>query len=356
MCPLHLVGNVSSLNDTRNGKNSSGVHLTDYFSAVTHYELLLWCSLSGFMTVLSFLCYIFLTYALYITHRRKSGACVLIAHSVFIEFQLSLIHAPLFIATVFSLHRGVKIYAEFCRYSQMMYWVTLAALNWSILTLAINRFVAVSASRYYSAFTKTRLLLSIVVVVWLIGAGCEIPAYFGPFAGRAPPVGPCTRVKIRMKSEILASLQAWLSTYFPLGAAGFLYMSICIMTLSTDLRKRLALCRSNSVVPLPLTVSPAHRRRMRITRMLFFSVLWNVACFLPGPIIRLYPRFSVTPARQLWIAMIMQCGYAFNPVRTESFVYTMQLFPWAILLDRLWRSAERSRGSLVWAASTDTRR
>lgn len=113
--------------------------------------------------------------------------------------------------------------------------------------------------------------------------------------------------------------------YFPLGAAGALYIFIYINALITTLREKLKKRIGPAANGHPMeerlkqtAITPAKsfHRRFKLMRMLFFSVLWYLACFLPAPLLfQFNPKLMFGNAvRQLWVKTLLHYGCAWNPV------------------------------------------
>ena len=309
-----------------------------------------WCILSIVICFSgSFLLILLLVTSFLHRHRpaiHNSSARYLLIHLLSLELFLLLISHPL--QTVLSHVRMTQPLLTSlslpCRGIVLVHASTTYAENWSILAVALNRFIALEIPVHYDHCSSPRCNAALILIPWIIGVGCTLPAYFGARMDFlvSPDNGGCYQQAHNTSGYLQLEFAA--GVYVPIVLTGVLYF--LLLWQLTPSRHRQVTPHVLPLTPVQITVTVGRRthvallpplsgratghgcasgfraRQIAVTRMLLVSFVWYCVCFVPGPIVTAsFPQlFSGTGDNrwkgvvlQLWLTKtLLLCGYAWK--------------------------------------------
>lgn len=265
------------------------------------------------MLVVSVFSCLLILYALFFERHLHRNAAILIIHNVFIELKLTLVDFSLFVHNVVLVFNGGMVDPSFCAVTQYMYWSTVSVWHWDVFALAVNRFAAMFLPHIYGRLTRKLVLVFGILAAWVIGFAVNVPLYIrlsGTF-GVVGPLGVCHIKTVR--SFVAVAIQASLSMYVPLTAAVVLYLSIFVKVYLTTPH---IISPVNGTVALASRANASRKRRMKVTQVLFLSVLCYLVCFILVNCIRAWNNQLIrrSALAQLWISSLPHYGCAWAPV------------------------------------------
>ncbi|OQV26001.1 hypothetical protein BV898_00135 [Hypsibius exemplaris] len=279
--------------------NLSITALPGLLSPLKQVELFLWII---FTTLLCFVGVINNTLVLLVTWPKTNGTTglnLLIFHFIFINLFICLFNIPVSIFMILAKQAGFVPDPAACQYIQTLYTTGFDAVNWSDAFLASSRFVVFFFPHNYQAWTTKTANFGIIMLTWFVSFGAVLPVAFG-MGGKMLmlPLGQCV--------------------YLPLGPLGkFFTASMSLPYGIASLGSLLILCKTCHVSRLYGMVSDRHRRimvhRIRLAKMLLFTILWSVICSVPLGVITLnfQSMFVENPVSVLWLrtCLASQCGF-----------------------------------------------
>lgn len=252
--------------------------------------------------------------------KLRTGSGFLIAHLLFIEAQLCIVHMFILSITTYYIVPYTALSDTFCRYTLIGYYSSIYALNWTALMIGINRFVAVFFPHKYSLWSKQSVVVTMAVLSWAIALTLNFLEFTGTILKHeaTPPWGTCGIIVFRMSSYLAMVSFAQAG---PVSLLGALYLIILggigIRTIQHHRKVR----EGSSGKGAATVNSSLMRRRYRSAVMLFVAYLWYTSCLMPAPVAAtLYPlQYTSYPLLSLFLRALLLFGYATNPVsRTPS--------------------------------------
>lgn len=166
-----------------------------------------WWILNLLLLCLAFSLFSMLLSALLIQGQLKSGSGLLILHQVLAEGQMAIVHFFLFLLVTYKSQTSFYVNDSFCHHYYSSYMITVAACQYGIMILALNRFVALFFPSAYKSWTRTWVLGIMVASSWFYGIICHIYFYFGR-AGGEPIVSKAYELSFLRLRELGRAEQA----------------------------------------------------------------------------------------------------------------------------------------------------
>ncbi|OQV19699.1 hypothetical protein BV898_06240 [Hypsibius exemplaris] len=317
MAAFYNFSLVSRGNHTTSISNSSISHF-GVPAWVTYQQALLWwyvitmliCALTGTVNIL-------LVAVIRRNRFLRSGSGLVIGHLACLECLASTINLPVHYTTMFTPQFGLKANAVSCAVMQIFMVTTYTAVDWTLLLLAVNRFVAVVFPHSYNWIASKKVSRIGLVSIWLFAISLNAPFCFdveNRFSA-TPPWLSCGFAQSRPGEFDFRSLQAALSVFVPLALVGPLYLSVLMKSVMLwQARMRMApILNRNSQAWFD---QRNQRRRLNTAKILF--VCWSVyfVSFFWTNIINKFAGALMirSPVVQLWSRTGFVIGYLIHPI------------------------------------------
>ena len=291
-----ITGNLTTLNQvSRNVSN-----LTHYDS----HELLAW------IIVIALLCFagiITSILALIVTWPRRNGLAgvsVLVWHLVLVTLLNCIIVFPSNIIIIQLTQSGHRLPHFTCPFLASFNAVLQRLVNWSEVSLAVNRVVALFTPHSYQAWTTKKVNICLILSIWLISSSIALPISLGGLV-RVGPLGQCT-VALTIQKDAEYRDPFSIITYSPYAICGVGALSILW---KVSFRSRMV---SDGGVSRRRVTS----RRMKMAVVLVIVFVWNTACNLIAVVIvRFLPGLlASSPVSSLWFLVLLALMNATTPV------------------------------------------
>lgn len=247
------------------------------------------------------------------TKKLRSGSGFLIAHLLFVDGTLCLVHELILTISTYYFAPYAPLNDTFCRYTVFAFYTTINAANWTSLLIGVNRYIAIFYPHKYYLWSRKSVIISMMLTAWTVGIGCnllgvfEIAAYFTP----TRPWGTCGVIFIRKDLY-----QGFSTVGFtgPLLIVGGIYLYTMITVRCSSLNGQVM--DQKVAAECNLRANMVFRRRYRSAVMLFVSHIWYFVCLMPAPLAStLYPaEYTSNALLSLVLRVLMLFGYATIPV------------------------------------------
>lgn len=307
-----LIYEMFDLNST----NTSDVRVPPWIQYNTF--LTAWFSLINLFSILGAALNLLLFCGIISSRRLRSGSGALIAHSVFIDALVCALANPLMSTSIWAAQYGVPAEIR-CRFIVIIFYVLVFTGNWVAVPLAANRFVAICLPHFYDKICHSKpLFVFFVTFSWTVSFACSLLYFFG-ITGKFESVRPwngCGQTVI--KPQEFGIITA-VCTSFPTALQGVAYTSLFAYVYVKKLLRRREI--TNTALSFEQTgnklrILALHRRRLRVTKMVFVAYVWSTVCYMSAPVaVSAGPELIKSrPFILLVVAVLLQLGYATSPV------------------------------------------
>ncbi|OQV23643.1 hypothetical protein BV898_02386 [Hypsibius exemplaris] len=207
-----------------------------------------------------------------------------------------------------------------CRYFGGMISLINYTTNWAYCCLAGHRLCATILPHHYRFLIRTRSLISINLLPWIISIILlALPFFEAGSMVKFVLTAPWSSCQVGPLDAAAAMAILGLGTYFPCALCVGCYVTILIQAKMTALRCHsigiaVNLINTDNISSSP---QPIHQRRYEMCRMLFGSSLWTLAStlFLPAALSWFPdPFFADNYPAQIFMRLPQYLASAFNPV------------------------------------------
>ncbi|XP_055340555.1 trace amine-associated receptor 7a-like [Paramacrobiotus metropolitanus] len=259
------------------------------------------------------LCNILVMYIILSQRKLRSGCGILIAHLLFINVTLCLVHMPILSISTYFYAPYVRLGKTFCNYTILFYYSSLYTVDWAACLISVNRYVAIFLPHHYRKCAGRYGVISMIVTGWIIAFSCNLVLFYG-VGGAYQSTKPWGACGITVSDAVTYPTVTVICVTLPVCLEGVVYLSIFAVVGLRKLINR----RRVSVADVNADVAHQHqfKKRFRVARMLFCSYVWYSICFLPAPIASsLYPvQYASLPLLQLFLRVLLVLGYATIPL------------------------------------------
>ena len=296
---------------------SHHTNATSPASELFHHDLEVWFAVAMTTCCVGSILHILLLLVIIINKFYRHGSVYLIAHLTLLELSMCAIHLPLNLCMTFLAGHVAVFNDSACPYVHFFFLWTRHAGHWSNCLLAINRYTAAFFPHCYAGWSTRPALTVTIVAAWALSFLINFPMCFG-VGGRYRLQPPWRSCGPQSDGSAYLTVTNVVGVYVPEGLLFTLYAGVMVrlqMLWRTGLR-------SHRTGPL---LSPAAllqagvraRRRFTVVKVMFASSVWYGLCYFSNSVIvsaGLQRWFTARPVAQLWLRLLLVCGYAFSPV------------------------------------------
>ncbi|XP_055344785.1 adenosine receptor A2a-like [Paramacrobiotus metropolitanus] len=246
------------------------------------------------------------------TRTLRGGAQILIIHLQSAEAFLCILNITSSITMYFP---RFQLTSFSCSYFFFFIMAVSQVHQWSSFLLAVNRVVAIIFPLHYHIWTQRQMIVAAIGVSWVLPLCINIPIAAG-IIGKFDVTNAWPGCAVYPPKENPGTQIALLSVgfYFPLAGTFFCYLAILLYVLLSKYVKS-----HGKIGPVQLvkraTSQRTYNKRILISKSLFISSLWFLACYLPFSVVSSYffrvVMMSTTP---LWLRVWYNIGYLGGPV------------------------------------------
>ncbi|OQV19615.1 hypothetical protein BV898_06389 [Hypsibius exemplaris] len=257
--------------------------------------------------------------------RTSSG--LLIGHLAAMECLITTLGMPIHMTVTFI--KQYNLSPDGCAGTQFFLAVTYTVSDWTLLFLALNRFVIIFFPHAHRTLSSKKALATGITMIWTLAICLNTPFTFD-VSNRfmlAPPWYSCVLAPPLNDGYDFRVLHLMTAVYLPLAIVGSLYLAIVIQSAILFAAKRIAPVPDGRTVPsggkneeeqtrAAQAKKIKQKQRLVVIRVLFASWAVYCMCYFSNTIIANFnpTLISRSPVLQLWTRTAYVVGYIIHPL------------------------------------------